>query len=177
MLNAFRRRGDRDATVSLVLYARSAVLNAFRRRGDRDCSGSPYRHLAIVCSTPFGDEAIGTLYGLLAPRPVWKCSTPFGDEAIGTFQSANISGGVLCAQRLSATRRSGPYVIEGRDGLYLYRAQRLSATRRSGLGTSDLRQRPDRRVLNAFRRRGDRDLSLSKVRQIEEKDASFDHAL
>ena len=61
MLNAFRRRGDRDRSSPAVALQDDRVLNAFRRRGDRDTYQAHTATNLLMCSTPFGDEAIGTI--------------------------------------------------------------------------------------------------------------------
>ena len=156
MLNAFRRRGDRDVNRAVESLWVGDVLNAFRRRGDRDLCHTNSLPSRTQCSTPFGDEAIGTIFWCLFgkvgsrvlnafrrrgdrdPTPIdladtdaIECSTPFGDEAIGT--------NTLSAAHGESAVCSTPFGDEA-------------------IGTS---HRPGRRllrdVLNAFRRRGDRD--------------------
>ncbi len=139
VLNAFRHHGERDKSGVGATGVPWVVLNAFRHHGERDprCQrtqgrdskpasaqrlsasrrAGPERRVhgpafpAARCSTPFGITASGTSVNSLRIRAD-ECSTPFGITASGT--TSGPSSPVPCgsAQRLSASRRAGPYRLQ-----------------------------------------------------------------
>ena len=180
VLNAFRRRGDRDLAIIGTVESHvecAQRLSATRRSGR---TAKIRQSVAGMCSTPFGDEAIGTMVWPSSAQSALLCSTPFGDEAIGT-SGFHLSGVIrlLCSTPFGdeaiGTRRawrllgqvakcSTPFGDEAIGTICPMRSCVVFARCSTpfgdeAIGTGQVWIHGHHRdVLNAFRRRGDRDL-------------------